>query len=1002
MNLSKKILDKNLMILASAGSGKTYQLGNRIVGLIGVKGVDPERMVALTFTRKAAGEFADSVLTKLAKGVVEDEVALQLFEDVEGEFSVVEVLEKVVEVLPRFQLGTIDSFFSRIVRGFQYELGLSGGEFSLIEGAEQELAMRQLLQDVLSQLLDDDDGEGFIQAFRRATMGKEELRVLRDLEGFIEHWHGFWKAGAEISHFGEHELFSQLPKASVWEEEKFARVQALRESFATFDDWPRKGADIAVEKMLDLMEQHTIGSGVLTEASGIFQRAIESIQEGGPLVLKFHKEFEVGPEIGAQLEDLIRLVADCELSLAVERTRGIGMLIQRVDEACARTLRDRGLLSFDDVKILLGSWKTSEEARLNREMVDFRLDGRYDHWFLDEFQDTSPTEWDGLSPLINEAASEGEGSLFIVGDKKQAIYGWRGGDVRLFDQVQEYYERSISMASMEKSYRSCPAVLDLVNQVCGDSEMITRLFGASTAERWQWRDHEAANQDELGEARVEISPKDKIPDLLVERLREIGVGERKLQCGILVRTGKQVATIAEHLRSEGFSVIEEGRRKPMEDSAIGVAVMGLISWLADPADRFARQTVKMSPLESVLQYRFTEDQIPAWEALLEEAYEEGFAMMVERLVAPLWKTLSPFDQRRLGDLLGAFAEFEAHGGGSVRALRDWLERLEISQAPGEAAVQVMTIHKSKGLGFDVVMLPNLSDEQVPSRANYTVAHEPGEWLLQPPASWVRALHPQLLNVEERWVEEQQYEALCLLYVALTRAKRGLYLFLAKEPGGRAKAAKDSWTSPANLVRQTVGESDETRMTWWETVDRHEGKTLDLIVNLGEPVPMRERLTPSSKKTQEPSQGMTLGGEVHALFESIEWLEPEEKPKTPKNLAGMLVDKALAVPEVREIFEKKEVQLYREQAVEVMLEGKWLSGKVDRMHLYKDYIEIFDFKIDRVENAEELISKHRSQLAFYEQALTKIYQMPVRCYCVSTHLKSVIKIPPAESRIKSSL
>ena len=61
------ILAKNLLILASAGSGKTYQLGNRVIGLIGRDDVDPERMVALTFTRKAAGEFADSVLTKLAQ-----------------------------------------------------------------------------------------------------------------------------------------------------------------------------------------------------------------------------------------------------------------------------------------------------------------------------------------------------------------------------------------------------------------------------------------------------------------------------------------------------------------------------------------------------------------------------------------------------------------------------------------------------------------------------------------------------------------------------------------------------------------------------------------------------------------------------------------------------------------------------------------------------------------------------------------------------------------------
>ncbi len=111
MKLSEHLLDKNLMILASAGSGKTYQLGNRIIGMIGAKKVDPERMVALTFTRKAAGEFADSVLRKLAAGTLDEDEARKIQEAVDGEFDVVEVLESVVRVLPRFQLGTIESFF---------------------------------------------------------------------------------------------------------------------------------------------------------------------------------------------------------------------------------------------------------------------------------------------------------------------------------------------------------------------------------------------------------------------------------------------------------------------------------------------------------------------------------------------------------------------------------------------------------------------------------------------------------------------------------------------------------------------------------------------------------------------------------------------------------------------------------------------------------------------------------------------------------------------------
>ena len=128
------ILAKNLMILASAGSGKTFQLGNRVIGLVGALGVDPARIVALTFTRKAAGEFADSVLSKLAACAVNEGKAAELCRQIGAEFDVAAVLSRVVKALPTFQLGTMDSFFARVVRGFQYELGLTGGTFDLIEG----------------------------------------------------------------------------------------------------------------------------------------------------------------------------------------------------------------------------------------------------------------------------------------------------------------------------------------------------------------------------------------------------------------------------------------------------------------------------------------------------------------------------------------------------------------------------------------------------------------------------------------------------------------------------------------------------------------------------------------------------------------------------------------------------------------------------------------------------------------------------------------------------
>ena len=194
MSVGEQILAKNLVITASAGSGKTFQLGNRVIGLVAVREVDPERIVALTFTRKAAGEFADAVLTKLAGAALEEDAAGRLWRDLGGEFPVEPVLEKVVRSLPRMQFGTMDGFFTRVVRGFQYELGLSGGAFELIEGPRLASALAGILSDVLGGALAAEEGGGVPARLPPGHLGQGgpgraeggagvHERLARDLEG---------------------------------------------------------------------------------------------------------------------------------------------------------------------------------------------------------------------------------------------------------------------------------------------------------------------------------------------------------------------------------------------------------------------------------------------------------------------------------------------------------------------------------------------------------------------------------------------------------------------------------------------------------------------------------------------------------------------------------------------------------------------------------------------------------------------------------------------------
>jgi ATP-dependent helicase/nuclease subunit A len=990
--MKHNILANNLMILASAGSGKTYQLANRVIGLIGAKGVDPTRIVALTFTRKAAGEFADSVLSKLADCAVDSGKATDLCQQIGCDFEVSPVLARVVKALPRFQLGTMDGFFTRIVKAFQYELGLAGGTFDLIEGPRLQAAMNDILASVLGSALDDGEAEEFLHAFRRATVGKEGQGVLRSIEKFLGSWHGWWKSGALSSGWGGEGLFTGLPQIEDWEAQKRPLLASLRSG----------EEHEAVLRLIDHFELHTVGSGRIAKAGTLFDRLLEAVPGFGEMELPFNRKIiRFSLSKSSQWREVVRLLAGCELAAAVGRTKAVAELVARLDAECERRLRSKGLLGFDDVKMLMGKWVHDEEARVRREIVDFRIDAKYDHWLLDEFQDTSSTEWIGIYPLLEELKyRENDASLFVVGDRKQAIYGWRGGDVTLFDEVRKLHEsgeRKLEINTMPESWRSCPAVLDLVNCVCGDSRVISGLFGDATARRWEWETHVSAKPGITGEARVEVVLKEEKATRLVELLKEIGIGERALTCGVLVRTNAQVQETAALLREHGFDVIEEGRRHPVEDNPVGVTLFNLIRWLADPADSYAQEVVRMSPLSAMLALRFPGGDSVVWESLLAQAAVHGFAAMVESLVEPFWKDLSAFTRSRAGDIIGALAEFDAGGTSTAREAARWLTDLEITQSPGVAAVQVMTIHKSKGLGFDVVVLPEVEDNQIPDRKNFEIArgaHAGTSWLLEPPPQWVRGLIPPLANAEEAWADEQRYESLCVLYVALTRAKRGLYVFLPEVPKTRKES--EGWKSLTNWISQTAGPDFQSGDPgWFRHVPLSELKTAAATPELGPAVPRRARFRPSSSKSTEKhsSEGLRYGSEIHEAIERVGWLdEPSGPPLTPG------IAKILSRPEVARWLQRRgrNVELYREQPLEALVDGFWLSGTIDRLHVERDdsgkvtSLEVLDFKTDRDLPEADLIARYSRQMTAYRSALAEAYPgARIHCVLISTALGTAI-------------
>lgn len=1006
------ILAKNLLILASAGSGKTFQLANRVIGLIAA-GVAPETIVALTFTRKAAGEFTDSVLMKLANAASNDQVSLELrgaLNQPSADFS--ESLERVVRALPKSTFGTMDGFFAKVVRGFQYELGLTGGKFDLLEGPRAVAATNEILTTLLGETLEEGGGDEFLHAFRRANAGTEDQAVLSGLHRFVKSWQGLYRCAGHLD-WGPENFVSVRPED--WEIRKCELFAKIERGLGGLNYTDRRQQEALKTALLTLFG-HRIGSGSLNSPKNLIASLFEAVATGSAsLTVKYQKEFIIDGPVADALRELILLAANCEMAAALLRTRAVREVVSVYDARCEHELRRRGLLGFDDVKILMGEWVKGEEARLRREAVDFRLDARFDHWLLDEFQDTSGADWLGLRPLIDEAAGEGEGSMFIVGDRKQAIYAWRGGDVGLFDEVMERYRGGLEIESMAESWRSCPEVLALVNKVCGDVPTMNKFFGQA-ANRWQWQEHVSAAPlgvpEKCGEARVEVVEGnwEKRLERLGDLLAELGIGERELSCGVLVRSNSNVREVADDLRARGFDVIEEGRREPAKDNPVGIALAHLLRWLANPADLFAREVLEMSPLAAILRVKFGEHWTQIWEGLLAGIADSGFAGMVWQVIEEPWETWSDFGRRRAGDIMTALAGLDAQGGATPQQAAEWIANLEVSQSPGIAAVQVMTIHKAKGLGFDVVVLPDIPNEKIPSAQYFDVAQQ-ADWITETPPKWARQLIPEMCEAEASWTVAQRYEAFCMLYVALTRSKRGLYVLL-EAPSKSSEPDKPSlanWLATAVSSRGEPGTVYQSGTPDWANRIPRAARQMNpnRCPPLAEGIARRERATPSGRKTKQATavvhsaSGMKFGSEVHAAFEQVGWID-EAPPKLPADDAGNLVAELLEVQGLRQLFERagRSVEVFREQAVDAVINGQWLSGVVDRLHLHRDAsgkvtrVEVIDFKTDGLDELEEFARRYSEQMHAYREVMQIAYpDARVDCVLLSTRCRAVISVDP---------
>ena len=952
-------MNANVLIEASAGTGKTQALAERLIALVKA-GLEPHEIVALTFSRAAAGEIFERFVSLLAERAKDDP-------------SCAALLRKVISTQHLSQIGTLDSFLMRVARSFPLELGLDGR----VEIMDEYRAGQELSRISFSILRRTDASQrrAFTDAFSLAMNGEDVRSFVDSYRSFVKNWQSIVRSHPFEAAWGDAAaIWGDAPDWTTTDERDLSRLADGLVGICDAAAWP---------EFVEWVRGFRGGfDGIKGFAKKFFEK--DDLLSGTAVEVKFGRK--VYSFCGAQakaIRSALLGVCGFVIRLKLGFARGVYRLISEYEKEYAEKVRGRGMLVFDDVPRLVAS--LPDDVRL---ALEYRLDAKIRAWALDEFQDTSRDQWAALSPLVEEAKmSDGEKSVFVVGDTKQAIYGWRNGDVGIFRR--EKASKAYDLGLLNKTYRSSPVVVEAVNRIFVHGRLCNEFPG------WEAAEHVSARPNMPGFVQAVVAASAKFDDYLepvFNALKAVDPVRRAISTAILVRTNIVGEKIAEYLKLNGVDgVVWEGESAILDTPALQ-GFVDLVKLADHPGYQQAYRHFASTPLATALY----PDGVPGADAVSQFAAQSFTAKGLVRTFRELRallpedpaKAWSEFTEERFTDMLRAAAEFEIGLEPGTR-LSDFAEFLAAKKKrnlaePGK--VKVMTIHRSKGLGFDYVILPLYEPKGIDEATKGALISD--GWVLPDPGAKVAKIVPGLSEARAARQERVEEEALCAYYVAMTRAKNAMTIICRPS----AKGGTSSYIS--DFVREAIPDQiGDPR--WYENLSAQKK-----AASTAEAPREFVRAKRESVRRRLPSlafrSGMLAGDlftdgsarqaalkkgvDVHAQFEAIEWIDPSapandvERQVLANGWTGAFVKGA------------DTVALWRERNYERLVGAEWESGQFDRVVFAGDgdarRATVYDFKTNalrRGETKEAFASRMRTeyagQMSSYRAAVVSLAGLP---------------------------
>ncbi len=890
--MSKENFEKLLAFEASAGSGKTVALATRYISLLFL-GENPSSILAATFTNKAAGEMKGRIIKYLRELHTEKLEFVRISVAMQSNLSVDEIIDRQNDVLDIFlssanSIVTLDSFFISILRSMALEIGIEPDFVSIVNTDKDRVSKGFLDELDLYNLLGELVNFGSVSNKR--------------LSQIIEFLNTFYKSDSVLPN-------KNLIIDNISETE--AKIEELRLEIIN-----QLEANKATPRAIGQFQTRTTQEIAVKE---LFKHEL----------LSSHSWFEkfVDDKIETKYSELKQAIS---LWMNIKESQVIGGMFELYDHY-KNTIIDEATrssnLSFDDIAFF--TYRVMHKLS-GKDFLYFRLDARYKHILLDEFQDTSILQFLLLKPLIDEiVAGEGQSdfrTLFYVGDTKQSLYRFRGGVEELFPFVAQKY--GVNIEQMDTNYRSSKLVVNSVNE-----------WFAKVIENFPI----AKSCEQSNEGFVRVITNDEVLDEAIKQLKELlELGVDIDDIAFLVASNSDGYELHDRCNIEGINSILKTKSSLVYQVNIS-RIVSMISYLV------YGNLIDFYPLLLQSKKEFSDVDI-SWFSPFDEPI-----VVIDRIV----RDFDCYD-----DNVPILLEYASNYSDILLFLEEFkVSDIAVASGTSHGAV-IMTVHGAKGLEFEyTIVLDKFKGEKNGGKSfifatddNLNIDH----------IYYVQKGRENFDNkfsvAKEKEILISKKDSLNVLYVACTRAIEGLILVQKKSK---------SRFEPLCLEDLTKGKISPPQGKESQSAKISRSVT---ITNYG-----LQNISHKDTSQAISYDAVIFGTALHYALEMIEEFDVNYIDGM-MSFVGYKYGRLLGYDKLLDIKNRVE-RLLDNKEFNKLLKGATLHRElpisfngelkhIDILLEYEDRLLVVDYK-----SSNKHKDKHREQVGFYTKAITTIMNKP---------------------------